>query len=87
MLKKRAFSWKTRKVVEALGIEKLHYYVPTTKNSEQRIIKKDVIIYGGTPAGITAAVQIACPMPCRSVARKFFGDFRLLEELFILPFS
>ncbi|WP_313886432.1 FAD-dependent oxidoreductase [Bacillus sp. SD088] len=45
--------------METLGIEKLHYYVPTTKNSEKRFIKKDVIIYGGTPAGITAAVQIA----------------------------
>ncbi|MFS0612795.1 FAD-dependent oxidoreductase [Lederbergia ruris] len=42
-----------------LGLDQLHYYVPTKRNSKSRIIKKDVIIYGGTPAGMTAAVQIA----------------------------
>ncbi|THE13597.1 FAD-dependent oxidoreductase [Bacillus timonensis] len=35
----------------------LHYYVPTPKVSEPSVIKRDLIIYGATPAGLTAAIQ------------------------------
>ncbi|MDW0112424.1 FAD-dependent oxidoreductase [Sporosarcina saromensis] len=40
-----------------MGISNLHYYVPTQKVDNQTLIEKELIIYGGTPAGLTAAVQ------------------------------
>jgi hypothetical protein len=35
----------------------LHYYVPMDKSDKPNRVEKDLIIYGGTPAGITAAIQ------------------------------
>jgi hypothetical protein len=35
----------------------LHYYVPCGKNERPEQVEADLCIYGGTPAGITAAVQ------------------------------
>lgn len=35
----------------------LKYYVPKKKNTQALTIEKNLIIYGGTPAGITAAIQ------------------------------
>ncbi|WP_172369956.1 FAD-dependent oxidoreductase [Sporosarcina jiandibaonis] len=40
-----------------MSIENLHYYKPTKNLSTPELIEKDIIIYGGTPAGITAAIQ------------------------------
>ncbi|HJF31281.1 MAG TPA: FAD-dependent oxidoreductase [Sporosarcina psychrophila] len=40
-----------------MDISNLHYYVPTEKVNEPMLIEKNLIIYGGTPAGITAAIQ------------------------------
>jgi hypothetical protein len=40
-----------------VSFDNLHYYVPVEKSSNPEMIKKDVIIYGATPAGITSAVQ------------------------------
>ncbi|WP_226036172.1 FAD-dependent oxidoreductase [Aquibacillus saliphilus] len=40
-----------------MSLDNLHYYVPVEKSSNPENIKKDLIIYGATPAGITAAVQ------------------------------
>ncbi|MEH7179720.1 FAD-dependent oxidoreductase [Neobacillus vireti] len=35
----------------------LHYYLPTTKPIKPKIIERNLIVYGATPAGITAAIQ------------------------------
>ncbi|WP_082252858.1 FAD-dependent oxidoreductase [Bacillus sp. FJAT-27251] len=35
----------------------LHYYVPSAKAIEPKVIESDLIVYGATPAGIAAAVQ------------------------------
>lgn len=40
-----------------MDFSNLHYYVPTEKVNEPMLIEKNLIIYGGTPAGITAAIQ------------------------------
>ncbi|MCP8615910.1 FAD-dependent oxidoreductase [Salirhabdus salicampi] len=40
-----------------MSFENLYYYRPVEKSINQEIVKKNLIIYGGTPAGITAAVQ------------------------------
>jgi len=40
-----------------MDFSNLHYYVPTEKVGEPTLIEKKLIIYGGTPAGITAAIQ------------------------------
>ncbi|MFJ7936167.1 FAD-dependent oxidoreductase [Sporosarcina sp. NPDC096371] len=40
-----------------MGFSQLHYYIPTEKLENAIIIEKNLIIYGGTPAGITAAIQ------------------------------
>jgi hypothetical protein len=41
-----------------MDYSQLHYYVPSLKLEQPSSIVKDVIIYGGTPAGITAAIQV-----------------------------
>ncbi len=40
-----------------MDFSKLHYYVPAEKVDNATIVEKNLIIYGGTPAGISAAVQ------------------------------
>ena len=40
-----------------LSFEQLYYYKQTEKLKTPNTIEKDIIIYGGTPAGITAAIQ------------------------------
>lgn len=40
-----------------MDFSNLHYYVPTEKKESPSVIEKDLVIYGGTPAGITAAIQ------------------------------
>lgn len=40
-----------------MDFSNLHYYVPTEKKENPSVIEKDLVIYGGTPAGITAAIQ------------------------------
>jgi NADPH-dependent 2,4-dienoyl-CoA reductase/sulfur reductase-like enzyme len=35
----------------------LHYYVPIPRAIKPKVIKRDLIVYGATPAGITAAIQ------------------------------
>lgn len=40
-----------------MSLENLHYYVRGDKLEKPSLIAKDLIIYGGTPAGITAAIQ------------------------------
>lgn len=40
-----------------MDFSKLHYYVPVKKSDHPKSIERDLIIYGGSPAGITAAVQ------------------------------
>ncbi|MEH7013912.1 FAD-dependent oxidoreductase [Neobacillus niacini] len=35
----------------------LHYYAPTPKAIKPNVIERDLIVYGATPAGITAAIQ------------------------------
>ncbi|WP_043929665.1 FAD-dependent oxidoreductase [Bacillus sp. EB01] len=40
-----------------MDFSQLHYYEPTPKASEPLIIERDLIVYGATPAGITAAIQ------------------------------
>ncbi|GIP62862.1 hypothetical protein J32TS6_14170 [Virgibacillus pantothenticus] len=40
-----------------MNFQKLKYYDPVEKVSEPKIIKKDLIVYGATPAGITSAIQ------------------------------
>ncbi len=40
-----------------MDFSNLHYYVPTKKVDQSTLIEKNLIIYGGTPAGITAAIQ------------------------------
>ncbi len=35
----------------------LHYYVPTPKAIEVKVIERDLIVFGAAPAGITAAIQ------------------------------
>lgn len=40
-----------------MDFSNLHYYVPTKKVNKPTLIEKNLIIYGGTPAGITAAIQ------------------------------
>ncbi|AXI10567.1 xanthan lyase [Oceanobacillus zhaokaii] len=35
----------------------LNYYMPSKSNAESKVITKDLIVYGATPAGITAAIQ------------------------------
>ncbi|SFA75956.1 FAD dependent oxidoreductase [Lentibacillus halodurans] len=40
-----------------MNFSKLHYYVPVKKSDNPQAIERDLIIYGSTPAGITAAVQ------------------------------
>ena len=40
-----------------MDFSNLHYYVPTEKVDNPTLIEKNLIIYGGTPAGITAAIQ------------------------------
>jgi hypothetical protein len=35
----------------------LHYYVPTPKALHSKVVDRDLIVYGATPAGITAAIQ------------------------------
>ena len=41
-----------------MDFSQLHYYVPSKKLEQPSAIEMDVIIYGGTPAGITAAIQV-----------------------------
>lgn len=41
-----------------MNFSQLHYYVPSKKLEQPFSIENDVIIYGGTPAGITAAIQV-----------------------------
>lgn len=41
-----------------MDFSQLHYYVPSKKLEHPEIIETDVVIYGGTPAGITAAIQV-----------------------------
>jgi len=40
-----------------MNFSNLNYYVPEPKTDKPICTKKDLIIYGGTPAGITAAIQ------------------------------
>jgi len=40
-----------------MDFSKLYYYVPTPKAREPRKFVRDLVIYGATPAGITAAIQ------------------------------
>src|SRR4051812_41284252 len=40
-----------------MDFSQLHYYVPAEKVDNPAIVDKNLIIYGGTPAGITAAIQ------------------------------
>lgn len=40
-----------------MDFSKLHYYVPAEKVATPKSVEKNLIIYGGTPAGITAAIQ------------------------------
>ncbi|MEK5038295.1 FAD-dependent oxidoreductase [Sporosarcina sp. FSL K6-3457] len=40
-----------------MDFSQLHYYVPAEKIDNVAIVEKNLIIYGGTPAGITAAIQ------------------------------
>ncbi|WP_277585281.1 FAD-dependent oxidoreductase [Psychrobacillus antarcticus] len=40
-----------------MDFSNLHYYVPTEKKENPSVVEKDLVIYGGTPAGITAAIQ------------------------------
>ncbi|WP_221566001.1 FAD-dependent oxidoreductase [Alkalihalobacillus sp. TS-13] len=40
-----------------MSFENLYYYKPAEKADEPEVINRDLIIYGATPAGITAAVQ------------------------------
>ncbi|WP_082687096.1 FAD-dependent oxidoreductase [Bacillus sp. FJAT-27445] len=40
-----------------MDFSQLHYYVTTPKASDPKIIERDLIVYGATPAGITAAIQ------------------------------
>lgn len=40
-----------------MDFSNLHYYVPTKKVDQSTLIEKNLLIYGGTPAGITAAIQ------------------------------
>ncbi|MBS4208191.1 FAD-dependent oxidoreductase [Bacillus sp. FJAT-50079] len=42
-----------------MSFDQLHYYIPTKKPTNPSVVEKDAIIYGGSPAGITAAIQIA----------------------------
>lgn len=42
-----------------MNFKELYYYKPTPKNIDSKVVEKDLIIYGATPAGLTAAVQ-AC---------------------------
>lgn len=39
-----------------MSLDNLHYYIPNTEKTNT-LIKKDLVVYGGTPAGITAAIQ------------------------------
>ncbi|WP_081798107.1 FAD-dependent oxidoreductase [Neobacillus dielmonensis] len=40
-----------------MDFSQLHYYVPTPKAGNSRVIEKELIVYGATPAGLTAAIQ------------------------------
>lgn len=40
-----------------MDFSNLHYYVPTPRAFDPKVIKRDLIVYGATPAGITAAIQ------------------------------
>lgn len=40
-----------------MDFSKLYYYSPTPKANEPKVFTRDLIVYGATPAGITAAIQ------------------------------
>lgn len=42
---------------DVLRYDNLRYYTPTVRSSKPSVIETDVCIYGGTPAGIAAAIQ------------------------------
>jgi hypothetical protein len=43
----------------ATGSPGLHYYYPVPSVKEPQVVEADVCVYGGTPGGVTAAVQAA----------------------------
>lgn len=55
-----------------MKFEKLYYYKQSAKKSND-IVDRNLIIYGGTPAGITAAIQ--AKLNGLSVAIVEFGNY------------
>ncbi|CEE03019.1 hypothetical protein BT1A1_3237 [Caldibacillus thermoamylovorans] len=40
-----------------MDFSQIHYYVPTPKDRNGKVIERNLVVYGATPAGITAAIQ------------------------------
>jgi hypothetical protein len=49
-------AFATATYADEAGAPALHYYRPTPKG-EHRVVEADVCVYGGSPAGVTAAIQ------------------------------